>query len=189
MLRLAAPYLAVAVFWCVLHDAWLTILAYHAQILWWMRGTRPMFQRYRRTRTALLIFPSALAGPALALVLPHIARTELSLWLDRYHLTGSSLLVMTFYFGLVHPVLEQAHWAPLRDRTPHAHTVFAGYHMLVLYSLLPVPWLAACFVVLCLASWCWKRMVRASASLLPAIASQAVADLGIVLVATASGLA
>ena len=32
-LKMAAPYLAVGVFWCLLHNAWLAILAYHGQIL------------------------------------------------------------------------------------------------------------------------------------------------------------
>ncbi len=131
----------------------------------------------------MLILPFALAGPALGVLLPHVARTDVTVWLDRYQLTGPALLVMTFYFGLVHPVLEQVHWAPLRERTLLAHVAFAGYHLLVLYSILPVPWLAVGFVVLNLASWLWSRMVRASGSLWPAIASQSAADLGIVLVA------
>ncbi|HEU4366585.1 MAG TPA: hypothetical protein VFT13_14110 [Candidatus Krumholzibacteria bacterium] len=184
MLPLAAPYLAVGVFWFLFHDAWLAILAYHAQILWWARGTRPALVKPGRTPAALLILPFVLAGPALAVLLPHIARIDLATWLERYHLTGPGLIVLTFYFGLVHPVLEQIHWAPLRERTPFAHAAFAGYHLLVLGSLLSVPWLAVCFVVLWLASWLWQRMTRASRSLWPAVAAQAVADLGVILVAT-----
>ena len=183
-LRLAAPYLAVVVFWCGFHHAWLAIVAYHAQILWWLRGTRPKLKKPRPTRWTLLILPSALAGPALFFLLPHIARIDLAVWLDRYHLTGPALHAMIFYFGVVHPVLEQLHWAPLRERTALAHAAFAGYHLLVLYSLLPAPWLVAGFVVLGLASGSWQRMARASGSLWPAIVSQAAADLGIVLVAT-----
>ena len=89
---------------------------------------------------------------------------------------------MIFYFGLVHPLFEQIHWAPLRESTPLAHLAFAGYHMLVLYSLLTVPWLALCFVVLVAASWLWQRMVRESGSLLLPIASHVAADLGIIIV-------
>ena len=89
-LRLAAPYLAVLVFWCLFRNAWLAILAHHAQILWGWRGTRPRFVAPRLTPATFLI----------------------------------------------------------------------------------------------LASWLWKRMVHASGSLWPAIASQGVADLGIVLAAS-----
>ncbi len=62
------------------------------------------------------------------------------------------MVAMVAYFGLVHPLLEQAHWTPLREATPIAHVAFAGYHMLVLASLLTVPWLAVCFVILTAAS-------------------------------------
>jgi len=182
-LKMAAPYLAVGVFWCLMHDAWLAILAYHLQILWWSRGSLGPFARPVRTPMTLLVVPSALAGPVLYFVLPYLTRVDLSAWLAEYRLTGGALLAMVFYYGLVHPVLEQVHWAPLRERTPLAHVAFAGYHVLVLYSLLAVPWVAACFAVLVLASWTWQRMTRESGSLLPAIASHMAADLGMVVVA------
>ncbi len=182
-LRMAAPYLAVGVFWCGFHHAWLAIIAYHVQILFWLRITRPRLERPRPGLTTLLIIPSAFAGPALYVLLPHIARMDITQWLHRHHLAGSSLVAMTLYFGFVHPILEQLHWGPLRERTAGAHAAFAGYHLLVLYLLLPVPWLAACFAVLWLVSWMWVRMARASGSLLPPMGSQVVADLGIVLVA------
>lgn len=181
VLRLAAPYLAVGVFWLLFHNAWLAILAYHAQILWWAWGSHPKLVKPRPTLTTWLILPSALAGPLLYFLLPYVTRTDLSGWLAHNRLSGAEFLFMIFYFGLVHPVLEQIHWAPLRETTPFAHFAFAGYHMLVLYSLLTVPWLALCFVVLVVASWLWQQMARESGSLLPPIASHVVADLGIII--------
>jgi hypothetical protein len=183
LLRLAAPYLAVAVFWLFFENAWLALLAYHAQILWWARGTRPRFPHPRKNRGFLLIPLFALAGPALAVLLPRIATTDPSAWLARYHLTGSALLAMVVYFGIVHPVLEQIHWARLREHTPWAHVAFAGYHGLVLWSLLPVGWLVVTFVLLAVVSRVWARMARDAGSLIPAIVAQVVADLGVVLVA------
>ena len=87
------------------------------------------------------------------------------------------------YFGLIHPFLEQLHWTGLRDRTPLAHPVFAGYHMLVLYSLLTIPWLIMLFVILTAASLIWQQMGKKSNSLLPATMSHILADLGVVVVA------
>lgn len=188
ILRLAAPYLAVGIGWCLFENAWLAILAYHAQILWWARGTRPRLARPHVSRSLLFMLPCALAGPALYVLLPHIARVDPAGWLERYHLTGAALLAMAFYFGLVHPLLEQIHWAPLRERTWLAHPAFAGYHLLVLASLLPLVWLAVCFGVLWFASWWWLRMTRAAGSLLPAVLSQAAADLGVVLVALGASM-
>jgi len=182
-LKMAAPYLAVAVFWCVFHSAWLAILAYHAQILWWSRGALPSFARPRRSPWTWLIVPSALAGPLTWVLLPYLTRIDLSEWLVRYGLTGVGLALMVVYYGLVHPVLEQSHWTPLRERTAVAHLAFAGYHAIVLYSLLPVVWVAACVAILASASWLWQRMTRAAGSVVPAIASHVVADLGMVIAA------
>ncbi len=182
-LKMAAPYLAVGVFWCLLHSAWLAILAYHAQILWWSRGSLPKPAIPQRTPVMLLIAPMALAGPLLYVLLPRMIHADLSWWLADHRLFGAGFIGMVFYFGLVHPLLEQVHWTPLRESTPLAHFAFAGYHMLVLYSLMKVSWLAACFVVLVAASLLWRRMARESGSLVPSIASHIAADLGIMLAA------
>jgi hypothetical protein len=140
-IRMAAPYLAVLVFWCFFHSAWLTLLAYHAQILWWSRGSFPRLAIPRRTSMLLLVLPSAFAGPLMYFLLPLATRVDLSSWLADHHLTGLALAVMVPYYGLVHPILEQVYWTPLRESTPLAHLAFASYHMLVLGSLLTIPWL------------------------------------------------
>jgi hypothetical protein len=183
ILKLLAPYLAVLVFWVWLGNAWLAILAYHAQILLWSHGSRLRLGRPHGTSLAWLLVPSALAGPALCFLLPYITRTDLAVWLRAHGLSGWSLLAMVAYFGLVHPFLEQMHWSPLRKATPAAHVLFAGYHVLVLYSLLGMPWLAVCFAVLATASVVWQRMERGSGGLALPIASHVLADFGIVLVA------
>ncbi|MDZ4655054.1 MAG: hypothetical protein U1F44_04175 [Coriobacteriia bacterium] len=182
-LRMLAPWLAVGVFWLGFGNAWLTILAYHAQILLWSRGRAPGLRWPKRDRIAWLIAPSALAGPALWLLLPYITRTDPGGWFARHGLSGTSLVAMVAYFGLVHPLLEQVHWTPLREATPIAHVAFVGYHMLVLASLLTVPWLAVCFVILTAASVVWQEMTRRTGSVLVAVASHVAADAGIVLVA------
>ena len=182
-LRMLAPWLAVAVFWLGVGNAWLAVLAYHAQILLWSLGRPLGLRRPMRDCIAWLIAPSVLAGPALWLLLPHITRTDLGGWLAMHGLSGTSLVVMIAYFGLVHPLLEQAHWTPLREATPIAHVAFAGYHMLVLASLLTPPWLVVCFVILTAASLMWQEITRRTGSLLVAVASHVAADAGIVLVA------
>jgi hypothetical protein len=182
-LKMAAPYLAVGIFWCLLHSAWLAILAYHAQILWWSRGSFPKPALPGRTPAMMFVIPSALVGPLLYYILPHVTRANLSWWLAGHRLSGAGFVVMVFYFGLVHPVLEQIHWTPLRESGPLGHIAFAGYHMLVLYSLMKIPWLAVCFVVLVTASLMWRRMARESGSLVPSIASHGAADLGLMIAA------
>lgn len=184
-LRHLAPYLAVLVFWCMLSNAWLAILAYHAQVLFWARGRIPKTLWQGKRRLILLALPTVLAGPVLYFLLPYITQVDLAMWLEDHHLSRVSFLLMIPYFGILHPILEQIHWAPLREETPVSHVLFAGYHMLVLHSLLTIPWLLLCFVVLTSASIIWKQMVQRSNSLLTPIASHVLADLGVILAALA----
>lgn len=182
-LKMLAPYIAVLVFWVGMSNAWLAILAYHAQIVAWQFAERTDPGSLKPNRWLWLAVPSVLAGPIVYLLLPYITDIELATWLSDHWVTGIGFLAMVAYFGIVHPPLEQLHWAPLRDRTPLAHFAFAGYHMLVLYTLLPPLWLAATFVVLAGASVMWQQMQRRSGGLLVPIASHALADFSIVLVA------
>jgi hypothetical protein len=182
-LRLLAPYVAVGIFWCGLHNGWLAILAYHAQILFWGREWKPAPGKPGRSRLVFLALPTLAAGPLLYVLLPHMTHTDLTTWLAVHGLSRRSLMLMVPYFGLLHPVLEQIHWAPLRGHTWLAHPLFAGYHMLVLHSLITSPWLVVCFAVLTAASVLWHRMVQSTGCPLIPIISQLLADLGIVLVA------
>ena len=182
-LKLLAPYLAVGIFWCVFANAWLTLLAYHAQILFWSRRSLFDLRRMTRPRLVFLALPAAIVGPLLYFLLPYITRVDLASWLANHHLSRLSLLVMIPYFGLMHPLLEQLYWAPLRESTPIAHVAFAGYHMLVLYSILALPWLLLCFGVLIAASFLWQQMAKRSNSLAFPVVSHMLADVGIVLVA------
>ena len=125
----------------------------------------------------------ALAGPLLYLLLPYITKTDLSTWLHAHHVSGISLLLMIPYFGFIHPILEQMHWAPLRAHTPVSHLMFAGYHMLVLHSLLSTPWLILTFIVLTTASVVWQQMTKYSLGLALPITSHILADFGVIVAA------
>lgn len=184
LLKLLAPYLAVGVFWCGLSNAWLALLAYHLQILLWSRMHRPILRRPVSVRGVVMaVWPMAFTGPLLYVLLPHLTVVDLSGWLTDHQLSGWSMLAMIPYFGLVHPVLEQRHWGPLRERTPLAHLFFAGYHMLVLHTLLPGIWLMLCFAVLTGTSLLWRYWTDRDQSLAQPIASHLLADLGVVLAA------
>ena len=181
--KLLAPYLAVGVFCCVFSNAWLAMLAYHAQILFWSDKSMFKMMRPRYTRLVLLALPAALAGPLLFVLLPYVTQEPLSPWLANHHLSGVSLLVLIPYFGLVHPCLEQLHWAPLRKYGLVSHFAFAGYHMVVLYTLLTGPWLMVCFGVLVAVSALWQVVATRTHSLWVPITSHILADLGVAIVA------
>lgn len=183
--RLLAPYVAVLVFWCWLQNAWLAILAYHAQVVIWLaiRQEQPHIALPSRRRQFLLALPTVIPGPLLYVLLPHVSRMPLGDWLTEYRCTGLALILMIPYVGVLHPALEQAHWSPLRRATPVAHVLFAGYHVLVLYRFLTVPWLALCFVVLLTASAAWEALTRRTGSLAVPTLSHILADLGVILAA------
>jgi hypothetical protein len=187
-LKALAPYIAVLIFWCVWPNAWLAILAYHAQILLWnwpvLRKLRPL-----QARTNLFIaLPSILAGPVLYVLLPIITCTELTAWLDTYHLSGPALVLMIPYFGFVHPILEQIHWHKIRETVVWSHPIFAGYHMIVLSSLLTLPWLILCFAVLFSASFAWRWIDTKGRGIMISVVSHILADLGVVVAAWARTL-
>ncbi len=181
--KLLAPYLAMGVFWTIFQNAWLSILAYHVQIVAW---------NYRKFRFEKLTFDrlsiaflsvSATAGVATYFILPHVVSVELEDWFVQYRLEGVALLVMVPYFGLLHPYLEEKHWEELRDQTWISHFVFAGYHYLVLSTLLKWEWVLAALVVLASVSFAWKWMRDRYESNSVSVLSHSVADLGIVLAA------
>jgi hypothetical protein len=181
VLQLAAPYLAVAVFWVVYQSAWLTIFAYHLQMLFWTRRRLGEELGQWNPRAALAVsLPAVLAGPLVLLFLPHVARGPLSEWMAHYGLSGPTLVLMVPYLGIVHPILEQTFWSPLRRGSVAGHAAFAGYHAVVLYTLLPPLWLAVAAGVITLASVAWERLSVTQRGLLVPMLSHVAADLSIV---------
>ncbi|MCD4708306.1 MAG: hypothetical protein K8S62_11280 [Candidatus Sabulitectum sp.] len=181
--KMLAPYFAVGIFWCIFSNAWLAIFAYHLQILLWARRPFPSMRLPGLKQIICFALPAVIAGPLFYFILPSIIHADLFTWLADYHLSGLSLVLMIPYFGIVHPYLEQLHWAQLREDTPVAHPLFAGYHIMVLYSLLTIPWLIACFAVLTAASLMWRQMRRRSGSSALPVISHALADTGIIIAA------
>ena len=182
-LELLAPYVAVGVFWIIFSNAWLTILAYHAQIILWALRRRPGIKTPRQKRYFLLALPTIVTGPLIYALLPYMTHVDVSTWLADHQLSRISFFLMVPYYGLVHPFLEQVYYTPLREETSAAHVLFAGYHVLVLYSLLTLPWLILSFVVLTTSSVFWKYVFRKSDSLVVPYVSHALADTGIIMTA------
>lgn len=214
---MAAPWLAAFVFWVGLHNGWIALLAYHAQVVGW--GVWDRWARRRVTArlhltTAktddedeplvtpgfalwelltppntwlwLLTLIPALTGPVLYLFMPWVTSVDLGLWLTDYGLSGTSLALLIPYLGLIHPWLEQRHWLHLRERTPIAHLAFAGYHGVVLWTLLPVIWVVFIVAVLAFVSVGWAWLARQIDGRAVAAVSHVTADLSVILAVTAA---
>lgn len=183
LLSFLAPWISVTAFWLWQRDAWSTILSYHLMIaLLSGKRIRETFHGWDRGLAALLI-PCALAGPVTFMLLPVATRVPLSAWLQAHGLGGLSLIFMIPYYGLVHPFLEQAHWGALRRRAGwgwFAHPAFAGYHVLVLASLMRPGWVIVCACILLTASISWCRIDERAGGLLVPVIMQALADSGMI---------
>lgn len=182
-----APWMAVGVFWLLLESAWATILVYHALILLFSgRHLREAAEGWD-TRTALAsALPCLLAGPLTWLLLPSMVRVPVDQWLAAYGLQGWALVLMVPYYGIVHPFFEQAHWGRLRSLpgfSVPAAIMFAGYHGLVLSTLMEPVWIAACLAVLFGSSLAWTAISRRTGGIAVPALSHAAADSGMILAA------
>jgi hypothetical protein len=183
-LKLLAPSIAVLVFWWGFESAWMALLAYHAQIVWWSRRRWRVVWAERAQRAAVVLsLVTVLAGPLLFLLLPYLAAADLQAWLATYGLQGPALMAMIPYFGIVHPVLEQMHWHDLRNETWLAHACFAVYHALVLWKLMTPLGLVLVLGVLLATSVLWYRLARRFQGAFVPCCTHLAADLGIIVAA------
>ena len=104
---------------------------------------------------------------------------DLNDWLAEFGLSRTSFALLIPYFGILHPPIEQAHWLELRKHTS-AHFLFAGYHVLVLCTLLSPIWLIICFGILTGVSFLWHGLCQKKLSLIATL-SHIFADAGIIL--------
>jgi hypothetical protein len=193
LLAALIPYLAVLLGMKLLHNAWITILIYHAGILLFLFLRRPsnLWKTvWGGMRTPLLI-PSvitcALAAPVVYFLWPWFAASEgiLSEWLAFYGLTGLSWILLIPYFSLVHPVLEEIYWRGIAPEQVSGFCwqdfMFAGYHILVLHELVFWPWLILIFGVLAGSSFFWRWAADKFGGYGLPVLTHAAADAGVVI--------
>ena len=182
-LKLAAPYLAVLVFWLFFRNAWLTILAYHAQILFWTRASfKELFKGFNVQGFLIFAVPCLSTGFIAYFLLPFMyPEAALASWYSDYKLEDFALILMLPYFGFIHPPLEQLHWAPLRqDLGMTAHLCFAGYHAFVLSGLLYNTWLVFSLLILITVSILWTYLYKCYRGLTIPALTHVFADTGII---------
>jgi len=159
----------------------LAILGYHIQILLWMLISRDDYQLGRVTKSFRLVLPALAAGVAAYFLLPYLIKISLEDWLIQFGLGNRSFYLMVGYFGLIHPFLEQRHWRPLCEKSFLGHVLFAGYHVLVLVSLMPWYWVISGFLVLFMTSLYWSWLYRREENGLAGTLSHLFADFGMIL--------
>lgn len=181
-----APYVAVLLGLYVLHSAWSALALYHAQIVLYAmtvpRDEPDLLWGWDGKWFGMMAIPSVLAGVVIWLLMGQLfpPGVELGIWLSEYGLTGFSLYAFAFYFGVLHPSMEQFHWDVLRQRLGlPSHVLFAGYHVLVLALVLKWLWVAVAFVVLLGASLAWHWARNRLQGLSIPVASHTLGDLSV----------
>jgi len=198
------PSVAVLLGLYGLHSAWAAVLLYHfgivafALVLRRRRSsdptdeTIPLSELGRRTLRWMLpvTIMCALSGVAFYLLWDWIVQPGVSLssWLGERGMSGWSWWLFVPYFGLLHPVLEELHWSRLVAGLPSQvglfDALFAGYHLLVLASLVRWPWLLLIFVILVCSSVFWRQMYRSRETRFVPLLTHGAADLSIVIAAS-----
>jgi hypothetical protein len=191
-LRLGAhllPYPVVGLALLLTSSGWLAMLAYHLTIVavlcvsgGWRepvallrRGWRPWWL------LALVVGVGFGSGVLLFVLWPllGIALAAPAIW-AAFGLAGLGRSLFVAYFIAVNPVLEESYWrgylgSPLL-RPTLSDLAFAGYHLLVLQSLLAWYWLLLIFLVLAGAAWFWRQLARLVGGLGLPLASHLSAD-------------
>jgi hypothetical protein len=184
--RASAPFISVVAGLLWLQSAWLTVVLYHVQMLFWShRELRRLCRGWNPLEALAMVIPAAMSGPLTYVLLPHMVSVPLREWLTGVNLQGPAFVLFVFYYGLVHPLLEQAHWGGIRRDGRlgvGAHVAFATYHGLVLQAFMRSEWAILCVVILAGSSVAWHRLdTRSGGGLAIPALSHLLADFGLVL--------
>ena len=193
LLAALVPYVAVLLGMYLFHNAWLTILLYHAGVIAFLLYRKPsgVWHRMWAGMKSPLLVPGilgcALAAPILYFMWPWFASSNpvLPAWMAHYGLSGLAWTLLIPYFSIVHPILEEVHW---RGISPERITwicwqdfLFAGYHVLVLFQVIRAPWLFFVFSILLGSSVFWRWTVARYGGYGIAIASHVAADTAVII--------
>jgi uncharacterized protein len=187
------PYAAVLIGLIAIHNAWVTLLSYHAGIVFFLIFDRKRGNNSRRFYfknvawgiTAILF--GILGGVLLYFLWPFLGITlDFGKSLAKLGLNSSSWIVFISYFSIVNPILEELYWRGYLgkdDLLPIVRDLlFSGYHLLVLAMFVGIPWLLVVFIILGAAAWFWRQLARISGGLILPIISHMAADLTLILV-------
>ena len=89
------------------------------------------------------------------------------------------------YFAFVNPFIEEYFWRGyLGNPTKGLYRsdfLYAGFHALILIGKLPVQWILYGMVVLIIAGWFWRQIMREDQGLLAPVLGHMAADFTILL--------
>jgi len=186
------PYLAITIGFLVFENAWLAMLGYHAGIAAYLVCSktkidlRHTFGSKNPRLLALGLAAAAAVSSCLYLFWPLLGIPEdISQYLNNTGLNGHTWPVFLAYFIIVNPPLEEYFWrhclASPQKRPVLHDLLFAGYHLLVFYSLVAPVWLILVFLGLTAGAWFWRQLNRGNGGILASYTSHLAADIIVIL--------
>ena len=186
------PYIAIGIGFLVFHNAWLTVLGYHAGMIIVLllsnKGTalKPVFRCKNYWFPLITALVGASSGVVLYLLWQYLSLPpDINVFLRSIRLSGGSWLVFIAYFSLINPFIEEYYWRGYLGSAAKGITLndmlFSGYHLVVLVGLIGNIWLLVVFCGLTLGAWLWRQMNRLNGGLLASTISHLTADMAIVL--------
>lgn len=163
------------------------VALYHFGILlclrWKVFATARLFRGFNLSLFVGLGAACLLTWPLVQLLWPRMVlpTVDLQNLLTHWHLRGPPVWIFVFYSITIHPLLEESFWRGLMPDRWISDALYAGFHMLVLYTLIHPGWLPLAFFVLFFAASVWRLLVRKTGGLVLPVLTHALADLGVIL--------
>lgn len=188
----ALAYLSVAFGLFVFRNAWAALLGFHAAILGSLLITRPnipislLFKNSNKKWIVVSVLLCGVSGIALFFLWDIFGvASDLPAQVASLGLNSRTWIPFIAYFALVNPFIEEYFWrgylgSPSR-KFHHSDFLYSGFHALILIGRVRFGSILLAFIVLALAGWFWRQIVRADGGLLAPVLGHMAADFTILM--------
>ncbi|MBN1368048.1 MAG: CPBP family intramembrane metalloprotease [Dehalococcoidales bacterium] len=185
------PYVTIGFGLLLLHNAWISIFAYHIGliiIIMLSRERIPLKQLIQSTNYKIPMITAivgACGGILLYLLWPLLSiPPDINIYLQSIGLTQKTWPLFIIYFVLVNPWVEEYYWRGYLGSKSKSLTTgdifFSGYHVMVIAGQVEIIWLFAVFIILFFGAWFWRQSNRISRGLLSSLVSHITADITVI---------
>jgi len=184
------PYITVSIGLFIFQNAWVAALAYHLGMAVCIVLAGVNFSIALTGGKNLILLASlaiGLTGGLLLFWLWHYLGIpgDIVQYLLTMGLTTDSWPFFIIYFILINALLEELYWRGWLGNNSRYLTandfLYSGYHVLVLGGKMNIIWLIGIFLLLSLAGWFWRQVVRRNQGLLSAVLSHLAADASVII--------
>jgi uncharacterized protein len=186
------PYITITIGLLMFHNAWLAMLGYHAGIAAYIIWSKPKINLHHLSggKKPVALIAGFCAGAVVSSLLYFCwaflsIPDNISVYLRSIGLYRNTWPVFLIYFIIVNPLLEEYFWRYNLNSTSKRPVLddllFAGYHLLVFYSLVAPVWLFLVFLGLTAGAWFWRQLNRINGGILASYISHLAADIIVIL--------